>query len=172
VPSYPSHLKATEARRRVSEAWTDYFTFAFVRNPWSWQVSLYSFMIENEDHFQHELIVDMEDFDAYIEWRVGEDKVLQSEFVCDADGNIIVDDVGRLETIEDDFAEICQTIGIDASLPHKNQSGHRDYRTYYSEHSRALVAEHFQADIERFGYDFDGIRDPSPIVEGTGVRAE
>ncbi|MCS4185016.1 hypothetical protein GGP43_003073 [Salinibacter ruber] len=41
---------------------------------------------------------------------------------------------------------------------------HRDYRTHYSDRSRELVAEHFQEDVERFGYCFDGVRDQAAIV--------
>ena len=49
-------------------------------------------------------------------------------------------------------------------LPHLNQSVHRDYRSYYNERTRALVAENFQPDIERFGYSFDGR--PTRLVNG------
>nr|WP_272508213.1 sulfotransferase family 2 domain-containing protein [Salinibacter ruber] len=161
---YPSHLTAMEIRERFPEIWDDYFTFGFVRNPWAWQVSLYFYMLETESHHQHDLIASMEDFDEYIHWRVNEDKHLQSEFFCDADGRLMVDYIGRLESIREDFQTICEQIGVEASLPHKNASSHRDYRTYYSDRSRELVAEHFQEDIERFGYCFDGVRDWSPIV--------
>lgn len=163
--SYPDHhITATEARREYPTEWANYFTFAFVRNPWSWQVSLYSYMRQHPHHFQHDLVQSMDGFDEYIDWRVREDKVLQSDLVCDAEGAILADYVGRLVTIRDDFATICDHLGLDASLPHENPSEHRDYRTYYTDRTRQLVAEHFRPDIERFGYDFDGVRDPSPIV--------
>ena len=85
---------------------------------------------------------------------VSEDRHLQSEFVTDAEGRVIVDFVGRFERLAEDFAHVCRTIGVEAELPHVNPSRHADYRTYYSDHSRALVAEHFAEDIERFGYRF------------------
>jgi len=86
--------------------------------------------------------------------------VLQSEFFCDEKGNVIVDAIGRLETIQDDFQEICDMLGIEATLPHENASSHGDYREYYSESTRSLVREHFEEDIERFGYDFEGTLSP------------
>jgi hypothetical protein len=121
-------------------------------------------MLETEDHDQHDLIASMDGFDEYIHWRVNSDKHLQSEFFCDAEGRVLVDHIGRLESIREDFQTICEQIGIEANLPHKNASSHRDYRTYYSDDTRELVADHFQEDIERFGYCFDGVRDGTPIV--------
>ncbi|MCS3642216.1 hypothetical protein GGP51_000688 [Salinibacter ruber] len=98
----------------------------------------------------------MDGFDEYIHWRVNEDKHLQPEFFCDSDGRILVDRAGRLEPIQDDLHAICERIGVEASLPHKNSSSHRDYRTYYTDDTCQLVKEYFEGDIERFGYTFDG----------------
>jgi hypothetical protein len=64
--------------------------------------------------------------------------------------------VGRYENLAADFAVICQKLNIAASLPHLNRSHHRDYRAYYSERARKLVETHYQADIELFGYTFEG----------------
>jgi hypothetical protein len=152
---YPRHLTATEIRERVPKIWEDYFTFGFVRNPWSWQVSLYFYMLQEEDHFQHDLIASMDGFEEYIEWRIHEDKHLQSEFFYDTSGEMIVDFVGHLETIQSDFQNICRHLGLKANLPHENASDHRDYREYYNGRTRRLVEEHFRKDIERFGYSFE-----------------
>ncbi|MCS4086131.1 hypothetical protein GGQ10_000930 [Salinibacter ruber] len=118
IPHYPHHLTAREIRNDHPEEWHRYFTFGFVRNPWAWQVSLYFFMLESEDHHQHDLIASMEGFDEYIHWRVNEDKNLQSEFFCDADGRVLVDYIGRLESILEDFQAICEQIGAKTSLMH------------------------------------------------------
>ncbi len=37
---------------------------------------------------------------------------------------------GRYETLADDFRTVCQHIGLGVSIPHLNQSRHRDYREY------------------------------------------
>jgi hypothetical protein len=154
LPDCPTHAKARDIREQFPQRWKRHFTFGFVRNPWSWQVSLYFYMLENENHHQHDLIRSMSGFDEYIKWRVNEDKVLQSEFFCDEAGNVIVDFIGRLESIQEDFQSICDTLGIEAKLPHKNSSSHRDYRDYYTERTRRLVGDHFTEDIGRLGYSF------------------
>ncbi len=164
VPEYPAHMTAQDIRECFPEEWEEYFTFGFVRNPWSWQVSLYAFMQEQDDHPQHALIQSMDGFEEYIKWRVEEDKHLQSEFFVDENGDLMVDFVGHLETIQDDFRTVCEGLGIEASLPHKNASSHRAYRDYYNERTRRLVDQHFQKDIRRFGYRFDGVADASPVT--------
>lgn len=153
------HLKAVEARDLLPpDVFRDYFKFAFVRNPWDWQVSLYHYTLKAKDHKQHEMTKAFRDFDEYIRWRVAEDLHLQEEFVTDPEGNLIVDYVGHLESLNDDFAQVCAEVGIPpVSMPHANPSRHKDYRTYYSDETRAMVAEAFRGDIERFGYTFDGL---------------
>ena len=136
------------------EIFNEFFKFAFVRNPWDWQVSLYSFMRQTPSHFQHDLISPMT-FDKYIEWRVTEDRRLQKEFVVDGNGQQIVDFIGRYERLSQDFQHVCNVLELDTTLPHKNPSSRRDYRIYYSEKSRRLVEEHFKEDLDFFGYTFD-----------------
>jgi sulfotransferase famil protein len=153
VPKLPDHITAAELREAIGAVFDECFKFTFVRNPWDWQVSLYHYMKQNRKHPQHALIESMT-FPDYIRWRVREDKHLQKEFVTDAAGNVIVDFIGRFENLENDFAEACRRIGIAARLTHRNPSRHDDYRTYYDEETRALVAEHFREDVEMFGYTF------------------
>ncbi len=45
----------------------------------------------------------MESFEEYIEWRVEKDSHLQSDFFCNECGEVVVDFIGRIETLEKDF---------------------------------------------------------------------
>jgi hypothetical protein len=161
VPFYkyrvlPLHIKARELKDQLPpEIFDKFFKFAFVRNTWDWQVSLYFFMRQTPFHKQHDLIAPMT-FDEYIEWRVIEDRKLQKEFVVDEDGQQIVNFIGRYERLSEDFQHVCDVLGLHAALPHMNKSSRRDYRTYYNERTRRLVEEHFKEDIDFFGFTFDG----------------
>ncbi len=160
APATPRfHMPAREVRALLSpEVFDSYFTFAFVRNPWDWQVSLYHYMLKATDHYQHELAKSFAGFDAYIRWRVDKEVRLQKAFVTDEDGRMIVDFVGRMECVDEDFAHVCRTVGLPPiRLPHKNRSRHRDYRGYYSDETREMVARAFAEDIDAFGYTFDGL---------------
>ncbi len=163
---YENHSTAAEIRDHLGqETWDSMYTFSFVRNPWDWQVSLYRFIPTNKFNPQRRQVGEM-GFDEYIEWRVSEDLHLQSSFIFDDDGNQLVDFVGHFEHLSDDFAKVCSTIGIEGSLPHENASKRSSYQDYYNDHTRELVAEAFAADIEAFGYTFDGDAPAGGIAAG------
>jgi hypothetical protein len=98
----------------------------------------------------------MKDFEEYIEWRVNGNQELQKSLVTDRHGDSIVDYVGKFESIEDDFKEVCKRVGVSATLPHINRTiGRKSYHEYYSPKSKELVDKHFKEDIEMFGYSFE-----------------
>ena len=153
--TFPSHIKARQLRSQLSrEIYESFYKFAFVRNPWDWQVSLYHYMLRDTNHFQHKLIKTMHNFDEYINWRVYNDKELQKDFIVDSNGRLIVDFVGRYENLTTDFRHVCEVLNVSVILPHLNKSSHRDYKSYYNAKTRKLVEEHFSEDIEFFNYTF------------------
>jgi hypothetical protein len=159
------HAKARDAVKEVPpDIYSRFYKFAFVRNPWDWQVSMYHFILKETAHIRHELVKSMSGFEEYLEWVINTRNPyargatrLQKDMLTDDSGRLIIDFVGRYETLAQDFGHICRHLNIRASLPHLNSSRHRDYRSYYNERTRRLVAEHFREDIELFGYNFDGI---------------
>jgi hypothetical protein len=166
------HAKASDVKRELPpEVFDRYFKFAFVRNPWDLMVSMYHFVLREPDAARHDEVKALGSFDAFVEWVVSTPNPfpkgvtrLQSEMIADADGNLLVDFVGAYENLAEDFGEVARILGIRAGLPHVNQSVHRHYRTYYNDTTRAIVAEHFRPDIERFGYSFEG--SPRGLMKG------
>jgi hypothetical protein len=154
--TYPHHIKASELMDAIGkEVYESYFSFSFVRNPWDWQVSLYKYGLSNTELRQHELIKGFGSFDKYIRWRCAEEVRLQKDFIYSAEGELLVDFVGRYETIDADFKTICSRIGISASLPKLNVSNTEPYQQFYNEETRDLVKRTFDADITLFGYEFE-----------------
>ena len=135
----------------------EYYTFAFVRNPWDWQVSLYEFMRGDPTHWQHPIVI-KQNFDEYIEWRIKEDLKTQYQFLSDKGDNespLSLDFIGRFERLNQDFSELRLRLGVSGELTHVNKSKrNKDYRTYYSDRSRDSIAEALQLDIKTFGYEF------------------
>jgi len=139
---FAAHCKAAEVKEKISpEIYSAYFKFGFVRNPWDWQVSLYKYMLQNKGHHQHQLIKGLGSFDKYLDWRIHEDLHLQKEFFYDKDGKLIVDFIGKFESLAADFQKICDTIGVRASLPHLKRSNN----------SKSLIKKYSQ-EIENVGY--------------------
>lgn len=129
-----------------------YYKFGFVRSPWDWQVSLYTYMLKFESHKQHSLIKSLGSFDKYLEWRVNEDLRFQKDFFYEGD-KCIVDRIGRFESLAKDFQEICGRLNIKSNLPKLNTSRtDSDYLKFYSQKSIDLVNEAFKVDIQIFGY--------------------
>src|ERR1700758_1505800 len=62
------HINAKELRDKLpANVFNSYFKFGFVRNPWDWQVSLYTYMLKAKDHRDHTFIKSLKNFDEYIE---------------------------------------------------------------------------------------------------------
>lgn len=153
---YPKHITAQELVGRMGrEAFKEYLSFAIVRNPWDWQVSLYTYMMKSPDHSQHETIRKLGSFENYIRWRCKPGNFpLQRDCVCSSDGELLVDYLGRYESLDENFCNICNRIGIHASLPRLNVSNTRPYRQFYDGETRELVREFCGPDCALFGYEF------------------
>ena len=161
---YPVHTYASQLQRELpAEVYNDFFKFAFVRNPWDWLVSTYNYLRNTPTHRHHRRVLAMKSFAEYAEFEIAHGDRSQAAFVC-KNKDVIVDFVGRFETLDDDFAIVCERLGIDVTLPHTNRTCHRDYREHYDDKLAEIVGQHWQKDIRLFGYEFDGLG-PEPRRE-------
>ena len=161
VPLYAGlrrHARAIQVKQRLTaQKYDKFYTFAFVRNPWDWEVSFYHYVLSRKNHAQHERVKAMGSFEKYLEWKVNNidnDFVLQKDFVTDESGKVIVDFIGRYENLSEDFQTICDKLKLDTSLPHANKSQRKTYQKYYNPHTKKLLEECYQEDINFFDYTF------------------
>jgi len=173
-----THDHALWAKEKLSGEWNNYYKVGFVRNPWDRLVSWYTmirekgamtwkkrifgrrryndltqYVLSNSNSFE-EFIYKCTDTIDDID---GRKSILynQIDYLSDENGKLIVDFVGRFENIEEDSKKVFENLGFEnASLPHKNSSKHRNYRTYYTEETREEVRRRYSRDIDFFGYDF------------------
>jgi len=136
-----------------------YFKFAFVRNPWDWQVSVYHYMLQKRRHRFHQPAKVLGSFNNYVHYlnlrgQLGKPTPNQIDFISDRSGKIQMDFVGRFENFENDFNRITSHVGISANLCHVNRGNRNQYREYYTPRSRRIVSDLYQRDIEIFGYRF------------------
>ena len=79
----------------------------------------------------------------------------QLDRISSASGEVLVDDIYRFESFEEDFARLCRRVGVNVALPHKKPSTHRHFSEYYDAATADIVGEAFQRDVELFGYTLD-----------------
>ncbi len=154
---FVDHVRCEEVIQALgTETFNNYFSFAFVRNPWAWALSQYSYALKNPRHNLHRKVKEFNGFDSYLQWHCKEDErfYLQKSFVCDAKGTLLVSFVGKQEQLEKDFKHVCETIGIASTLPTFNVSTKSSYKEHYSQDSRDLIAKRYAEDIDFFEYQF------------------
>ena len=151
----PWHGTAREIKNYLGGSiWDSAYKFPVIRNPWDWQVSIYTYMLKWKTHHQHKFISKIKSFDEYISWRRQENFCSQSCFLTGDSGNIIVNDIFRFESINSDIQRLESHIGCNIHLKKLNQSRSDSRRQYYSSESREMVGKFFREDIDRFGYEF------------------
>ncbi|WP_295384570.1 sulfotransferase family 2 domain-containing protein [uncultured Thiodictyon sp.] len=162
---FPRHSKIVAAKELLPKEFFDQlFKFGFVRNPWDLQVSSFHHIRRERPQF----LGGHTDFEGFLRWKLDPQRPyqyhvdtsieLQTDYLIDLHGNLVVDFIGRYERLHADFATACTRIGIPTPvLPHTRQATDRskDYRGYYNSETADLVARHFQRDIEMLGYAFD-----------------
>lgn len=160
---FPRHAHIIAAKEMLPEPFfEDLFKFVFVRNPWDLQVSSFHH-IQRE---RPEAMNGITDFNEFMRWKFNPDRPyqyhidtslsLQSDYIVDLHGNSLVNFIGRYENLNEDFSAVCDKIKVSLSLPHKRKGNReKDYRQYYAEDTKAMVAQHFKRDIEMLGYQFD-----------------
>ncbi|MET0309631.1 MAG: sulfotransferase family 2 domain-containing protein [Sphingomonas sp.] len=155
------HLSLRQVRPHLGEeAFTGYFKFAFVRNPFDRFVSYCAFMLRGGDVFQQRPRDVMRHF-LFVE--PPENHILfqpQASLLVDEDGEtLLTDAVGRVEDMQGSYDAICARLGIASrALDRVNGSTRGDYRRYYDQALIDGVAARYAQDLELFGYSFEGMR--------------
>jgi hypothetical protein len=136
------------------------YKFTFIRNPFDRAVSLFEYskkigLVDRDTSF---LSVLKQVKNGIAPPGLYRSKGLsqwnpQSRFM----GSIPFDFIGRFERIHDDFADLCQVLGVGPrDLAHRNETEWEfsHYTQYYTEESRTLVEEIYSEDLIRFDYNF------------------
>ena len=153
------HLKLHQYERRFRVNASDFFSFAFVRNPWDLVVSEIRYFRKYERK-----TFDCPTFPENVRKLVnfkgslwGHNFSPQHTYLTDSLGNLAIGFLGRFETLQKDFDVISDRLGLErATLPciFNTSHGLPLYPEMYDDESRELVARRFARDIELFNYSF------------------
>lgn len=147
---FSPHITAKDARAFLDDdVWTSYFKFTVERNPWDRQVSHYHYHVRPATKRTMT-------FDQFMKTKRA---IMNNYEIYSLDGKIVADFVMRYEALADDFAEVVKLIGINEpiSLPNAKsgiRKGGKDYKSYYTDDSRNLIANWYAREIEAFSYEF------------------
>ncbi len=151
------HISTRQIRPVLGEeTFNSYFKFAFVRNPYDRFVSYCAFMSRESDIFQT-------DPQRYMKYVIREARPVehllfqpQHQMVTDEQGWLELDFVGRNETMQASYDEICARLGIPSTtLERVNSSRHRPWQEYYDRDLVGWVGDFYRRDLELFNYRFE-----------------
>jgi len=170
VVEYKGHVRAAKLRWARPRLWRRSFTFCFVRNPWDRFVSTYAYFAgmgpghrwyEGTNVAVAREIQAFGSFEAFCEGfsrtKLARDRHFRPQlyWITDGFGRVLMDYVGRTETLQADFDVICEKLGLPKGpLPHANPSTHRHYTNYYTPKRRKLVGDVYRRDVAVLGYSF------------------
>lgn len=173
------HIPAIRYQIADPERFRIYFKFCFVRNPWDRIQSAFRYlyrrvgsdpsfpdhrwateMLDGLSSFSH--FLDKMDSEAsfrsrvrrYIHFRDQLDWIAEPGA---GDRRILVDYVGKYETLEHDFGVISSKLNSQVELPYERRlSDGRDFRREYSSSRMVEIVGHlYRADLDAFGYSFE-----------------
>ena len=133
------------------------FKFTIVRNPFDRVVSAFSYLRWKCRGYEfNEFVVEVlgrqgTAFDPHFD--------PQSDGLFH-DGGLLVDHVGRFESIQDSWRAIAGWIEAPTPLPHRGSSKRAtSYTGYFSDDARRVVERLYRDDLANFGYAFEDERD-------------
>src|SRR5690606_3889838 len=143
---------ASVIRDLFPQEWSAFLTFTIERNPWDKMVSGYHYVRGDQD--------DPESFTFEDYLPLGLSWMSGADHWCDEDGNPMDDRVLRYESLRDDLGALLRELGIHhtGEVRARAKAGFRppgdDYRSYYNDETRDMVARSQERVIDLLGYEF------------------
>ena len=160
------HYKWSLLKNAFDKDYDNYFKFAFVRNPWDRLLSAFNYLQSdrktkaNAEWMKQNRLEGM-DFETFVTTRL-EDLMYyphfkpQSDFICDYDGKIMVDYLGKFNELDVSFKFIMKKLNIQLDLPHYNKSSSKEhYSKAYNEAMLKVVNRVYRRDIDIFKYKYE-----------------
>ena len=183
-PNYPKDIHDPEVypypfakTENLNNQYQDYFKFCIARNPWARLVSCFKDKIRpadfNSDKFKDGVAFPLiknsprfyggMPFEEFVEVvcsipdAIGEHHFTSQIYqITDAMGNLLVNYIGNLETLDSDLSEISKKTGFPTShFPHFRKTKKNSYQEYYNDELVEKVRKRYAADISFFKYEFD-----------------
>lgn len=164
------HYPASTFQVKFPNLFQKSFKFSFVRNPWDRVLSAYRFALKGNTESmgvrnpQQYEIPEFSSFESFLKnWLVKQDVTKldfifrpQYNFLYDEYDNLLVDYVGKVETLESDLMNVESKLGFKIPVLHSNKTsqGSTFQDEYLNVEMINIVRDIYSKDIELFGYEF------------------
>lgn len=161
---YGGHHRALYLRFRYKRVYENYFVFSFCRDPLTRAISAFNYF-KNSKTFQRQsgdrslfkAVDESENFDQFCKKFLFDKNPLdlidhfkpQHYFLCDAEDKILVDFLGRFESIEKDFKIIAEKLNVSAELEHRNKGLQQQSVT---KETKNIIKKIYEKDFKIFYY--------------------
>lgn len=133
-----------------------YFKFSFVRNPFDRMHSEYHWRRKWDRTIENKSFEEMlQEIPTFRNRREPHFKQ-QTDFIYTKRNKLMVDFVGRFETLEQDFRNVATELGVkQADLKVLNRSrSSTSYRSGYSDQAQELIKQFFAKDLDLLEYEY------------------
>lgn len=148
------HVSFRQLRAHFPKEARDYFKFAVVRNPYDRFVSACAMLNKRNPTYRGDETAFMKRALGFPRFRA---RVLvrpQWEMLTDDGDELRMDFVGRYETLQQSFDEVCRLIGLPTvTLEPSNASKHGVFPSYYDDELLCRVTDLYRKDFQYFGYE-------------------
>ena len=160
------HIPWQEYQQTNRNKFSEYFKFAFVRNPWDRLLSAYIFLRRGgmntaDATWAERHLARFPDFESFVHEWVSPDNIAswvhfipQYKWIYDDQGSLQMDFVGRMESITEDFQVVAKRLGTNVELPVTNRTRTEHYSGSYTDEMADSVGRVFEHDARLFGYEF------------------
>ncbi len=182
-----SHISPREVKQLFEKNnwdYNSYYKFTFVRNPWARIVSLYNMIYHTrpatsllgkvKQKLKANAIPTFEQWLQSIDtggrgaggpdnqrWQVYGAYSIKN-YIFDEDETLLVDEVIKLEEINQRLPALLKHIGIpdaeNLSIPFVNRRSLKKYADYYTTSTDKLIQEKYDYDIQQYQYTFDELK--------------
>jgi hypothetical protein len=158
VEIFSQHSNAMSLSTDLIDYYNDYYKFGFTRNPWERIFSWYSLIQLNN---QISLVEERMRFEKFIECDHASDfsspffHYNSLDYFTNEKGRLLADKIYRYEDFNNEIRTIVNKFNLQlTAIPHVNVASPKDYKAYYTDKSRNLIALKCKKDIEFFNYTF------------------
>jgi hypothetical protein len=153
------HTSAQAYRHHFPDKWESYFTFGFVRDPFSRFISAYTYLKQCPVHpALGNQKVHSCSFPSFLDALEEDSGILrrivhltpQNTFLCDENGCVMMDKIYPFEDLSRSWVDICHVLGVGKPLPKMNVSRPMEFSPCDLERAREVVLRLYAEDYRVF----------------------